>query len=270
MTRSNEPQKEICLVLRTLRHGETSRIATLYGETLGKFSVIAKGARNAKSTSITNLDPPCMIEAVVHIKSSRSIQIISQSQTIDNFYHIRNDLILTGHALAAIQLLERATQENDPSAECYSSIMRSLKIWDMDSEIDPRYILWKFQLDLFAALGFEIDLDNCYVCQSDSFPISSKNRFSPQYGAFCCAKCSQDESGGIFISGESLMILRRICKDSLERSIRLKCSKQARTEISRLLNGYLKSHQPDIGDLRTFEMLERFENPIGEEVNSNY
>lgn len=259
MRRSSEPIRETAIVLRTIRHGETSRIVTLLGNTLGKFSVIAKGARNAKTSSLNNLEPPCLIDAIVHFKTSRSVQIISQAQSLNNYPQIRCDLVRTGYMLAALQIIERTSTEGDPSKETYDNIAKSLQLWNDCPTIDPRFILWKFQMELYASLGFELSIDECAICRNNPVELGNKVLFSSIHGGFCCPDCVSEVIGGNNVSGESVMLIKRIIKDPLIRCERLRCSKTARSEVSSLLKNYLKVHLPDLGEMKALKILEQFE-----------
>ena len=66
------------IVLRTMKYRETSRIATLYTKERGKVSVIAKGARDGKSRMGGALQPMNHVVALVYMKESRDLQLLTQ------------------------------------------------------------------------------------------------------------------------------------------------------------------------------------------------
>ncbi|MFH0765775.1 MAG: DNA repair protein RecO, partial [Calditrichota bacterium] len=120
MTRISDPTKEVALVLRSIRHSESSRIVTLFGKTRGKFAVIAKGARKAKSGSaLSAVEPPGLLEVLVYFKPHRAVQTLGSVTVLNPFLGLRSDLACGACAAAVEQLTERALTDGDPNEDVF-------------------------------------------------------------------------------------------------------------------------------------------------------
>ncbi|MDP8238133.1 MAG: DNA repair protein RecO [Candidatus Hatepunaea meridiana] len=257
---NNGPVKDEALVIRSIRHGETSRIVTLFTGNYGKIAVIAKGARRSKSGGAGgSLETANLIEAMIYIKATRSVQTLGQVSVINTYNHIRQDLVLSGYSTAMLELINLAFIDAEPNREAFDSAVSFL---DQLEHKDGNYrlVLWKFQLTLLKAIGFALDPYACSVCGNAKANISIRNRFQLETGAVCCTNCQPQGSSNVSISGESVRILRQLT-DCEDRTLsRLKPSRNALREISDLLERYLRHHYPNINKMPAMRMLDRFEN----------
>ncbi len=260
--------KEEAVVLRSIRHSETSRIITLFGRTLGKFAVIAKGVRRSKSSSSgSGLEPPARVEALVYYKPSRSVQNLGATTVLDGYSGIKSDLALTGYAAVILEQVNRVYIDDEPNEDGY------LIIADMLSRLDknkgnPRITLWQFQLNMLRAIGFELDPFPCPVCGAKISDIGRHNLLLMDEGAICCQSCSPNnassasefrENNRFSLSGESVSLLRRMSNGHSSSLIRITPSQAARDELTRALEMFLRFHNPSIGKLPALRMLDQLE-----------
>ncbi len=261
MSIASNPLKEKALVLRSIRHGESSRIITLFGETLGKFAVIAKGTRRVKRTiDGGTLEPPAIIEAVVYFKPSRNVQNIGQVSNIENFSHIKQDLDLSAYSAVILELINRAFTDAEPNPDVLELCIDTMRILEINN-MHHRLTLWSFSLKLLKFIGFAFDPYACPVCNKSKAEIGSNNLFWIDAGGICCPKCRPEYGKSIPVGAESIRILRDTYSGSKLLN-RIKPSGKAIIEITNLLNQFLKYHHPGIGKLKALEMLERLENPL--------
>ena len=259
MTRS-DLEKDEALVLRSLRHGDTSRIVTLFTRKHGRLAVIAKGARRSKTGGSGGaLETPSLIEAMIYIKSSRSVQLLGQISTLNTYPVIKQDLILNGYASALLEIINLSFTDNEPNHEAFDIAVRTLD--KLNKKIgDPRVNLWLFQIKILSLSGFAINPFFCPLCNRESGRLAAKNLFWIQAGAVCCSECRPQTGESIPLSGESVSLLRKLVDDPNPINLRLKPSPSARREISGLLIKFLKFHIPNIGKMPAMMMLDRFEN----------
>lgn len=259
MQRQSEPIKEETLVIRSIRHGESSRIVTLFGIEHGKFAVISKGARRSRSgAALSGVEPPGRIEAVVYFKPSRSVQTLGQVTILDSYRRIKRDLSLTVCASAVLQHIAKALSDAEPNEEVYHSATEALQALEL-SEGDPRIKLWLFQTKLIKAIGFGMDPFPCPICGRSTAEIDRYNRLLLDEGKICCHTCNPGNRSCITISGESVSILRRISLKSDSGINNLKVSRNSRLELTHTLEKFLKYHHPGMGDLTALGMLDKLE-----------
>jgi len=251
--------KEEALVLRSIRHGETSRIVTLFGRSIGKFAVIAKGTRKGRgSVAGSAIEPPALVEALVYFKPSRSIQILGQVSLLQGYSNLKGDLASVGYAAVVHEHLNRCFTEGDASPDAYDSAKAALLSLDVPME-DRRLILWRFQMNLARAIGFALYPSICPVCERQPALTGIRNLLWLERGAICCEGCRPEAGTSIPISGESVSILRRLVENENRPLLNLKPSRQAQIELTQILVNFLRFHHTEIGNLPALEMLNRFE-----------
>lgn len=254
----NGQYKDEALVIKSLRHGETSRIVTLFTQRRGKVAVIAKGARRGKSgASGGAVDAFNLIEVLIYSKATRSVQTLGQVSALKSFPEIKKNLTLTGYASAIVEHLNYAFTDGEPNTDAFEAAVTALDKLEKHSG-DPRINFWLFQLVLLQAVGFALDPVNCPVCSKPA-PIGTRNIFLLDTGAICCKDCQPDGGVRIMISGETVSILRQLANGNDNTINRLKPSRHARGEITDTLERYLKHHHSGIGRMPALKMLKEFE-----------
>src|SRR5580700_1429490 len=78
------------LILRERRIGEADKILTLYSLDRGKFDAIAKGVRRPTSRKSGHLEVLTRVSLL--LASGRSLDVITQSETVESFAVLRDDL----------------------------------------------------------------------------------------------------------------------------------------------------------------------------------
>jgi len=256
LSQPHGPIKDQALILRTIRHGETSRVATLFCAELGKVAVMAKGARSGKPGATGGaLDAPCLAEVVIHFKSSRSVQILGQIMPVTAFPSIKDDVTLTAYAAVISELVYRGFTDSENNRPAFNAAVSALRT--LDSNIsDPRVTLWEFLLALAEALGFGLDPFTCPECGARPADLGVRNLLLFDAGAIICRNCGRTEGEAVALSGETVSIMRLAARGGA-RSGRLKYSSQARSELTGALLKHLRRHHPGYQSLQSLEMLER-------------
>ncbi len=254
MTNRSGPAKEQALVIKTIRHGETSRIATLFAPKWGKIVVLAKGARSGKSGSTGGvLDAPSLIEAVVHIKSSRSVQLLGQTSVVDSFGNLKSDVSRSAYSAVVSEIILKGFTDEEANPSAFAAALTSLKNFDLGL-IPNRYILLEFLLAIAESLGFGIDPFSCPVCGISPAKTGLVNKFQLVDGAVCCTSCESSSFEIQNVSGEVVGILRLFKRGNVNFE-RVKISKQAQNELITLLIKHLRYHHTAFNNLSSYNML---------------
>ncbi|MBT3232865.1 MAG: DNA repair protein RecO [Calditrichaeota bacterium] len=278
MNKKNGPEPSEAIVLRSIRHGETSRIVTLFDREHGKYAVIAKGARRSKGSGNSGtLEPPSLIEAQVYFKKTRSVQTLGHVTLIDGYRAIKSDLSVTAYASVVLQYLYRSFTDGDANEIAFLNAIRALSNFEhaqnpsetiasniMQDRISERLrlILGSFQLELIEALGFGISLLECPVCHKSDPDIGHYNLLVFDSGGICCTSCKPSGNQAQPLTGETVRILRRLSSNGVSGIKNLRVSKAARDELINILGKYLKYHHHSLGDLTSLAMLDKLENPV--------
>ena len=99
------------VVLRHADWGEADRLLTLYTRERGKVRAIAKGARKIRSRKAGHLEP--FTRVTLQLAKGRDLLIVTQADTLDAYLPLGADLVKTGYASYAVELLDRFTYEDE-------------------------------------------------------------------------------------------------------------------------------------------------------------
>lgn len=195
------------LVLRSLRYGDTSRIATLLTSQYGKVHVIAKGARDPKSPFGGSLEPLTRTEIVFYLKKHRTLHLLKSAMVTAIYERILMRPAAYHLASAALEFTERILPDEDPLPVIYAALLRYLEGTNMAPE-NPRaeFRFKAFQLHTVSLLGYAPQLQICAHCgRSADRPAG----FGVAEGGILCGTC--DHRGETLpVSPEALRLLRRI------------------------------------------------------------
>jgi DNA repair protein RecO (recombination protein O) len=250
--------KTLGIVLRWLKHSESSKIITFFTEAQGKVTLLAKGARKAKIH--TPFDTFSLMEIVYRSKGTREIQLLTQSELVEPFLKVRNDYNKSVIAFGICELLERTSESSDPNPHLFRITVEGLRGLN-EAQGNFSHFFRRFQIDLISALGFglvtETRGENCAVCGNKvEVTPSGRLKFSYEKGGVVCGNCASGEDK-ILIRLEVLKALIFLSSHNWDKLERLKLSPFAGEELDGLLLGFLRYHIEGFKDLKAKELLKR-------------
>ena len=226
--------KTEAIVLKRMNLGEADRILTLYSPNLGKFRAIAKGVRRPKSKMGGHLE--LLTHSSLMLARGQNLDIITQSQTIDSFPHLRDNLLRTSVALYAAELVDQFAAEHVENYPLYRLFLNTLG-WlceAQDTELTLRY----FELNLLTHLGYKLQLDQCLGCKSTLEPRT--NFFSSSSGGVLCPQCQRQEPLAHPISVNALKVMRFMEKSDYAAASKLKLNAELSRELEQLMRHYIR------------------------------
>src|SRR3989304_6308774 len=125
MTRPRVYKTE-AIVLKRISVGEADSIFTLYTPNLGKIKAVARGVRKPKSKLGGHLEP--LTQSALVLAKGQNLDIITQSQTIESFLPLRNDLHRTSCGLYAAELMDSFCAEQVENPAIYK-LLHSTLLW---------------------------------------------------------------------------------------------------------------------------------------------
>ncbi|MDY6911598.1 MAG: DNA repair protein RecO [Chloroflexota bacterium] len=226
--------KTEAIILKHIALGEADRIITIYTPNLGKIRAVAKGVRRIKSKMGGHLEP--LTNCSLMLSRGRNLDIITQSQTIESFPPIRNDLRLTAWALYLIELIETFTSEHIENYPVYKLLLDCLQLMDKvsNSELLFRY----FELQLLEYIGYRPQLKECINCKTPLQPV--ENFFSPSGGGILCPNCVNAEPLAQPITVDAIKVMRLAQQESYAQVSRLRISQELYEELERTLQDYIR------------------------------
>ncbi|MEJ2634495.1 MAG: DNA repair protein RecO [Calditrichia bacterium] len=182
--------KTEALVVQSMRWSDTSKIVHLFCEEKGYLKVIAKGAMRPKSQFRGVLENLNRIEAVISVRESRGLQIISQAALTDPYSNIREDLSATAIAYSMMEIIKAFVHYNEAARPLFQFTVRLLESLNRKDSSHPRLHLFRFILFVSDYLGFGWNSSECRVCGREprKFPL----KVDLVNGAVICPDCRSE------------------------------------------------------------------------------
>jgi DNA repair protein RecO (recombination protein O) len=230
------------IVLRSVKYGETSLVATLYTEKFGRQSYILNGVRSEKRSSHrANLyQAATILDAVVYHSPHKNLQRIKEAH-VHMFYNaLHANIVKNTIAIFISELIYKTITEPESHIELYSFFENSLLHIDTtdDGKLANFPILFTFQLADHLGFG----LQNSWSVLRPILDMSN--------GQFCARN---ELTGTHFTEGEHAQCLSDIAHEvEIETG---KINREQRSQLLMLAIQYLKVHLPHLGELKSIEVL---------------
>jgi len=222
------------VVLRQRRLGEADRIITLYTPQLGKIEAVAKGVRRQTSRKAGHLEP--LMFSSLLLAHGQSLDVITQSETIEGFQPLRQELRRLAYGLYVAELVDRFTE---PRSENYPVFRLLLETLQRLAGTDvPELTVRFFELHLVGQMGYRPQIERCVACSAALAPVT--NAFSAAQGGVVCPACFHANVGLWRLSVTALKVLRLLQRGSFVEASRLKLSSELSSELELLLRGYIR------------------------------
>jgi DNA repair protein RecO (recombination protein O) len=188
------------VVLRTVKLGEADRIITLLTQVHGKVRAVAKGIRKPGSRFGARLEPTSHV--ALQLYEGRSLDVITQVETIDVLRPIRECYEVLTHAVTMLEVVDQVAQERERNHALYRMLVGALRtLSERPAPLVTPAFLWK----LLGLEGFSPVLDECAGCGAAADTLVT---FDLAEGGGVCRACS--EPGAPAIEPETFALLRRI------------------------------------------------------------
>jgi DNA repair protein RecO (recombination protein O) len=221
------------IILRRQVFGEADRLLTLYTPGLGKMRVLAKGVRKPTSRKAGHVE--LFTHSNLLIAKGRSLDIVTQADTINSFTPIRGDLGRAGCAHYLAELVDRFTEEGEENSRLFGLLLSALS-W-LGEARDSDLLLRYFDLRLLDYVGYRPELFHCVRCEGaledgDGF-------FGAEEGGVLCPSCGQGDRACRPVSSQALAALRYLQTRDYAVCRRLDVDRRTHLELEGLLRGYI-------------------------------
>ena len=228
---AGELYRDVGVVLRTYKLGESDRIVVLMTEGNGKVRAVAKGVRKTKSKFGARLEP--MSHVRVQLYRGRELDIVTQAESVESLSPMLASLDRASQGIAAIEAVDQLGLEREPNPRLYRMIVGVLRtIATSPAPLNVPAFYWK----LLAAEGLEPQLDLCVRC-GETEPGVQFVAFDLNEGGVLCRQCRSGSS----ISPAALAIMRDILGGRLNEALAMEES-PATHEVGTLATRALEHH----------------------------
>jgi DNA repair protein RecO (recombination protein O) len=223
------------VVLRTRRLGDADRILTLFTPNLGKIDAVAKGVRRQTSRKAGHLEPLTLTSLL--LAHGRSLDLVTDTQTIDSFLPLREDLERLARGLYAAELIDRFHEDRTENYPAFRLLVETLGQLANSDALDVA--VRRFELQLLAHTGFAPRLDRCVVCSGALTPVT--NAFSVGLGGVVCPNCRQNQPALLPLSVNALKVLRFLRGATAAEAIKLRLAPELNAELEALLRSCVRA-----------------------------
>jgi DNA repair protein RecO (recombination protein O) len=250
--------KTEAIVLKRTNLGEADSIITLYTPNLGKIRAVAKGVRRPKSKLVGHLE--LLTQSAFLLAQGQNLDIITQSQIIESFQPIKNDLWRTSCAIYISELVDQFSAEEVENYPVYRLLQSTLR-WLCEAR-NNELVLRYFEIHLLSLMGYQPELYQCLNCRAELLP--QRNFFSTSGGGTLCPACAGHEPVVFALTVDALKTMRFLLNNDYVSASKLKMNPPLACELEQLLRGYIRyilEHE-----VKSLEFLDRMRE---EAVNQN-
>jgi DNA repair protein RecO (recombination protein O) len=224
--------KSEAVIIKRSNLGEADKILTIFTPNFGKLRVVARGVRKVTSRLAGHVE--LFTRSQMLLAKGRNLDIITQSQTIDAYRPLHDDLSLIARASYAAELLDKLTPDALEIYPAYKLMVETLQLLCVDP--DPDRVLRWFELQLLGYLGYAPELMKCIECRNDLAPVV--NAFSPALGGVVCASCRRIGVGKD-LSVNALKVLRLMQRNAYSPVGRVRIDSALQAELLAVMQAYI-------------------------------
>jgi DNA repair protein RecO (recombination protein O) len=234
------------IVLRTIKFGETSIIATVYTELFGLQSYIVKGVRQTNKKSSGKglyFQSAAILDMIVYRNEFKNLNFIKEFQWSYLYEHLLFDVVKNTVALYIVEILQHSLKQPEANPELFYMVEDTLKQLDKGTSSLTANLPLYFTLHLAGELGFQIQGE-----YKDGSTI-----LNLQEGCFV----DQKPSHPYYIDGALAEVASRILSINFYNDLEnIQISRVARQQLLRSLQNYIALHVQDFGEIKSLPILQ--------------
>ena len=235
-------QKTLGIVLHTLKYNDTSLIADIYTEVVGRASFIVKIPRSRKAAVKPVLfQPLALVELEADFRPNASIYKITEAKSFYPFSSIPYDPYKSSIALFLAEFLYRAVREEAENRPLFAYLQHSI-IWLDECRDNFANFHLVFLMRLSRFLGLYPNLEDYQ--KGDYFDMMN-----------ACVTPLRPQLHSSYILPEEASRLIMLMRMNYETMHLFAMNRAERTRCLTIMNEYYRLHLPDFPVLKSLEVL---------------
>jgi DNA repair protein RecO (recombination protein O) len=222
------------IVLRQRKLGDADKIVTLYTARFGKVDAVAKGVRKARSRMAGHVEP--LTQANFQLAKGKSLDVVTQVETVESFRSLRDDLDRLSRALYACELLDKFTEPREEHADLYRLLLDTLHRIETRDDYDTPVRF--YEMALLDVLGYRPELEECVTCRRRLEPVT--NYWTAAGGGVVCPACRSEETAARPLSANAVKLLRILLHGRFSDVARVAVDGSLASELERALLEYVR------------------------------
>lgn len=173
--------------------GEADKILTIFTAEKGLIRAVAKGSRKPGSKMTGRADVLNVNNLLV--ATGKSLDIITQAETIESFRSLRCDLYRLSYCLYYAELTALFGQGLSEESASYFEFLLNAVRRQAEARLDACHLSLETEMALTDLLGYKPELAVCVLCRTH---LTEKNLagFHNEFGGVVCEKCHDETKRG--------------------------------------------------------------------------
>ena len=237
------------IVLRTVKYGETSVVATIFTERFGIQTYMVNGVRThqKKGSKAAMLQAGAILDLEVYHNELKSMQRIKECSWAFIYNHIFSDIIINSITVYMLELLIKTLKQPETNNDLFQFCEDFLLFLDQAKMADAANFALYFSLQLPQFMGFKIQSpDPGFETDSEMYLDLKEGIFvidKPKHNFFI-----QDE-----LTKHTIELLKVIHPEELNE---VKLNKEIRKLLLTAYQQYYALHLQDFGQMKTMKVLQ--------------
>tara|TARA_B100000700_G_C15062854_1_gene867130 strand:+ start:8340 stop:9149 length:810 start_codon:yes stop_codon:yes gene_type:complete len=258
--------KTSAIVLGHRRLGDADRIVTMVTPQYGKVDAVAKGALRPKSKLAGHVEPLTLTE--VSLAHGRSLDIITQAQTLNAYLPIKSDLQKMSTAFYLLELTNRFLIEDVDARQIFELL--DISLLRLSDRKKSQLVTRVFEFSLLRIIGVKPELMKCVITGEDV--DADKCYWSVRQGGVIHAKASENVFDARLLESRVIRVLRAIEFLSFEEICRIKIDPELSIMLETMMIEFIQiqseliikspSFMGEVRRVSTFSSLKPNENSL--------
>lgn len=224
------------IVLKTRKYGEADLIVTYLTRGKGIIKAFARSPRKTKSRFGSSMEPLTYARISLWGKE-HSMPKITQSDIINSFYYLRENLQDFSNISKLIEILISLTPEDIPNKRLFSFFLNIIGLMHSLNKQQKNILYLISQIRLIRLMGYAPRIGGCGKCGAKSLD------FYPSLGTTMCRKCAVapiiEKNTPMKLTNKTINFYSHTIKWPISVAIRLRPSLEIVSELSALIDEYL-------------------------------
>jgi DNA repair protein RecO (recombination protein O) len=225
------------IVLRSIDHRETSKLAFFFTRSHGRVIGVLKGIRKNPRKFHTSLDKLSVNDIVFYQYRNSDIHLVSQCDMKEYFPGVRQDMKRITAAEYACELVNKIMPLEEKNEAVYELLLNYC--YALARVRDIGRLVHMFQIKVLALSGFEPHIDSCVQCGHD---VGARARFSTFKGGLVCPRCQRQGMALMTVSPGAVASLLYVGHHSWDQCLKLILTPSVKRELKEILNNFLIYH----------------------------
>jgi len=222
------------VVIRTTDYGEGNKILTVLTRTLGKVSIMSRGAKKTKSRNAAVSQ--MFTYADFHYFKSGQMGTLNQGELVKTYRVLREQLELSAYAAYMAELTDRVLEEQDTSAYLFEQLIACYDA--LEEGKHPQIVTHLYELKIMQLGGYSPGLDSCMSCGTQA----ELQAFSAAAGGVLCRSCNRTYPDALALRAKTMKLLYVLQRMDAGRLGKTNVSEEVMVEMKQTLRSFIDTH----------------------------